>query len=355
MRRFQFGSALLKILRGLRTLTGVQAATAGTYRTTAQSCPWHRRAEERLESLLLKHLRTDTQDVGVGEQESDEDIKALMAAQHELRPDVDILEAFGETIPDIWTGVRFVGHTLVALVTEPDACRDELLRIVAHPDQIEVREAQHSRAFLDDVYREALELVGQASHRCKSHGPGLERAHIALNADEDALAATLYDRFGDALEIRLGRHLFPLSSASVALPPSPAASIVIPGLRLVAELERDSWRSGDTIRGHLRMTNASADDTITFDTGEPMTGVLLDLDGTPVGGYTGAIAGVGRRVHLNPGDQATLGFISGADTFDPHGGAVLPAGRYLLVVSLDVGAGTQPGVLVSPPVHVQLE
>lgn len=212
----------------------------------------------------------------------------------------------------------------------------------------------HGRRHLDDVHRQVIALVGDDHHRVQGHGIGPEHVQVKLRSDEDALARDLHERFGDSLEIRLGRHPYPLGPAGPPPPPVPESTVPIPGLRLTAELERQIWRPGEIIRGLLRLTNTSAEQMPELAYGSPATGLLLDPAGVVVAGFSGPTRGTGRRVQLAPGAEETVLFVSGSDTFDPAGGAVLPPGDYLVVVRLHVRRDQDQELLVAPAAPLRL-
>jgi hypothetical protein len=287
---------------------------------------------------------------------NEEEARRLGAAQDELRDDPRLLEAYGEGIPEVWTGIRFDGPRLVALLTAPDLHRDQILALVAHPDHVDVRSAPHSRKELDEVHEQLLSLIGPDPQSWTSHSPGLERVQVTLRVNENALASQLHQRFPDALEIQLGHHPYPLSSVRPDAARAPQATIELPYLHLSTEPERETWHPGETIGGLLRLTNVSTTETLRLDTGSPTTGVLLDEKGVQiVGGYTGWIAEVGRGIELGPGSHATIEFLAGSDTLDPSAGAVLPPGNYLLVVQLHLSSSAGDGQLVAPSIPVRLE
>lgn len=138
--------------------------------------------------------------------------------------------------------------------------------------------------------------------------------------------------------------------------PDPHETLALPDLALSTELERQSWQPGETIGGVLRLTNHSATETIRLETGNPTTGVLLDISGASIlGGFAGWIAGVGRFIELEPGDVDTVDFLAGSEAVGAPRGTLLPPGAYLLSVRLRVSSGGSGHLLIAPPAPVRLD
>lgn len=279
-----------------------------------------------------------------------------MAAQAEVRDDWEKLEAYGAAVPEVWLQAIFDGPNLVALLTDPDAHRDRLVALVEHPDRLTVKSAPYSQREIRQISDDVFAMVGRDSGRWSSAGPTLGGLQISLRANETALAETLHLRFGDALEIKLGPHPFPLPTAFLTLPrPAPTSTIDLPNVALRAELDHATLKPGHHILGRVHIRNTSATERLRLETGSPAIGVTLHLDGTRAGGFNGAVAGIGRTIDLAPGDEGSIGFIAGRDTIDPIQGATLPPGRYQLVVPIVIYTEGRRDLLVTPPTEVTLE
>jgi hypothetical protein len=137
---------------------------------------------------------------------------------------------------------------------------------------------------------------------------------------------------------------------------APHEPLALPDLTLSTEPERQVWHPGETICGLLRLTNQSATRTIRLETGSPTTGVLLDTSGAQIlGRYAGWIAGVGRFIGLDPGDDDTVDFLAGSDAPAATRGTSLPPGPYLLSVRLRVSSDGGDHLLIAPPTAIRLD
>jgi hypothetical protein len=134
---------------------------------------------------------------------------------------------------------------------------------------------------------------------------------------------------------------------------APQEPLALRDLALSTEPERQVWRPGETIGGLLRLTSLSATKTIRLETGSPTTGVLLDTSGAQIlGRYAGWIAGVGRFIELDPGDDDTVDFLTGSEATR---GTSLPPGPYLLSVRLRVSSSGGDHLLIAPPTPIRLD
>lgn len=281
------------------------------------------------------------------------EIRELMARQAEVRGDWERLEEYGRTIPRLWRQTMYEGPDLVALLTDPEPHRAELIALVEHPERLTVRRTPYSLERLLAIGEEVFAVVGQDSGRWTQAGPSTETYTVTLRSDQSALAEELQERFGSVVEITLGQHPFPLAGAApTSTAAAPASTIDLPTAELRIELDRSSIAPGDTVRGRVRIRNTSTTERLRFETGSPAVGVTLHPDGTRAGGFTGAIAGVGRLIDLAPGASDTLGFVAGSDAIDPTRGAALPPGHYLLVVPVTVYGDRRKDVVVTPPIDL---
>jgi hypothetical protein len=127
----------------------------------------------------------------------------------------------------------------------------------------------------------------------------------------------------------------------------------LPDVALSVELDEPTQVPGQPFVGRVRVRNTSSTTRIRFDVGNAI-GSTLHLDGTPAGGFRGAIAGVERRIDLAPREESTLRFIAGSEPADEPPGTALPAGRYRLVVRLRIYVEGCAYLLTTTPVDLLL-
>jgi hypothetical protein len=80
----------------------------------------------------------------------------------------------------------------------------------------------------------------------------------------------------------------------------------IDGLELNLEVDQQVLEAGAWGGGRLVLRNSGREPIGPLSCGQPLVGFLLNSSLETVGGYSGAIAGVGRTIDLAPGDSASL-------------------------------------------------
>ena len=181
-----------------------------------------------------------------------------------------------------------------------------------------------------------------------------------MAADQEPLAARLHARYGAAVTLTLGHFPYPVGRpvtsadrVSRGSPPPPQV-VTVDGLDARLELSSDHIVAGRNGHGTVVLTNTGAV-ALELRTGQPLVAVVLAPEtGEVVGGYTGAVAGVGLNVHLAPGGQASVQVLFGTASFRADLGFVLPAGRYLVRAEVPVHShpprhGGARQVLAVPP------
>lgn len=143
------------------------------------------------------------------------------------------------------------------------------------------------------------------------------------------------------------------TAASSSGIPGPTSTIDIPDLALTVELTEPGYEAGATFHGRVRIQNTSRTDRLRFDIGRKVA-ATLHPDGTRAGGFSGAIAGLETTIDLAPETDTTISFVAGSSHSSPTGTAALPAGRYLLVVPLQIYLDNRSETVVTPPVVLVL-
>jgi hypothetical protein len=186
---------------------------------------------------------------------------------------------------------------------------------------------------------------------------------IALTGDE-SIAAELYERYGDVLDIRVGAMPYPLPDGGAASeacgtvpePPADQAGLAISLDALTADPRVEG---GATTQ--VRIVNETSA-AVGFGSGQPLTAVMVRPGSSQIiGVYTGAIAGTGLTVSLQPGEETSIQVLVSAASCDPSLGYVLPAGDYEVVVTIDhftdqpVDGQGPPGRWVSDRLAIHLD
>ena len=246
-----------------------------------------------------------------------------------------------------------------------DELRGRLVKTLAHSDRLEFIEVAHTKA---DVRAASAKIAAEAKANPDafnefSEPMGPERGDVAttvgLNPGQDALASSLVERFGPAVQIDLGgRPYVPVGCGPQ--PPPPVCPDVLGGdpaavkLDLSVELVKPSMHVTELGRATLTVRNNGS---TAFDasSGPELIGLLV-TPGTHhvVGAFTGATQSVLVFHQVQPGQSATIPVIFGTARCDGGAGSAIPPGVYGLVVV--VGAnGREPGSgYVSPEVVVTI-
>jgi hypothetical protein len=201
-------------------------------------------------------------------------------------------------------------------------------------------------AVWDDLKRELDDL--------REHHPGALRGWPMTTVDEGrqppfwidfapwaaSLAERLHERFGDAVQLRVGYFRCP----GPILEPRIAAAIDrLPGL-----LSEPDWlgtsldvpvvvRTGRSLSTTVRFTNRS-EEPKTVRGGGALTTYLVDpISGVIVGGYSGAVAAIAGHFEIPANDSCPIPVLIGADSLVPALGHTVPPGQWSLVATFTEG------------------
>lgn len=290
------------------------------------------------------------------------DIDSLI---RELAPDIAAVRRWGEEHEGSFLSVKLdrVPRVMVAvLLWGEDIPSHEVVlhAMVPHPDRLRVEASPYAPAYLEEVKSELRELAMAHQGAIHGFGPGWGSVFTRLAADQEPLAARLHARYGAAVTLTLGHFPYPVGRpvtsadrVSRGSPPPPQV-VTIDGLDARLELSSDHIVAGRNGHGTVVLTNTGAV-PLELRTAQPLVAVVLAPEtGEVVGGYTGAVAGVGLNVHLAPGGQASVQVLFGTASFRADLGFVLPAGRYLVRAEVPVHShpprhGGARQVLAVPP------
>jgi hypothetical protein len=264
-----------------------------------------------------------------------------------LRGDVEILRSYGEEHPDEWTDLHFENEPtvrLVALVAGPhrDLHERALLKLVNYPNQLVVRETKYSRRELDEMRQTARQMSEFHNHKFLSVGTGHGQLQIQLQPDQERLAATLLDKFGDAVDLKVGAFPYPMppeSNSEVVRRPNISnsqISLITEDNVDVALLEPLEIISGRTGRGVLVFINRGRNEVVLNTNGWLTARVVDPLTGEVVGGFVGMQAMPLIRFSMPPGETVTVPVSVGTASFKRSLGYLVPPGEWMIDVTVKV-------------------
>ncbi len=275
-----------------------------------------------------------------------------------LGADAAAIVAYGAAHPDTWAGFRYdregMAHVVVASFTaDLEVHRRRLAAVVAHPDRLRLRRLPFTQRELERI-RAGIRSGG--FDHVKQLGIGDGAVNVAFVATAEAVAAQWHRRYGDALHIQVGNLAYPAVTTPGPNREAPTSTITLDEIELSVHLDASEVASGENMAGKLVLHNRG-DVPVPIDSGQPLVGMVVrPSTGEVVGGFSGAIAGVGWFAELYPGDEASLSVLVGTASCRPDIGYLLPAGQYEAVVPLrphrdDTG---RFDVVVAPPVAITL-
>ena len=171
---------------------------------------------------------------------------------------------------------------------------------------------------------------------------------VDLFPGHEQLAASLEQRFGDAVSIRMGTTRYcggPGTSGRCA--DVQGATTLPPGLHLALTLEHDTVpRTAPTVQAALKV-RYNGPGMFAISTGQPIIASLVK-SGTRmvIGTNTGTVAGTGLSLRLRRGQQSTIGVIIGLSRCDGGLGSAVPPGTYGVRASL--GPDGRPPYYLAP-------
>jgi hypothetical protein len=246
------------------------------------------------------------------------------------------------------------GSILVTVIDLTDADRD-LLEDIGRDCGVEgwVRVRRADPGALRAWQQVSAELVRLAdSHPNVLVGwPGPEQRYlqppfdIRLSAHAVDVAARLYERFGEYVELTVGALHYPAGYRS-PVSSRPSHPELDPA-ELRVELDGPlSVGSGHTTRHGLLLTNLG-DDAVTVRTNGQLTAQVADpTTGRAVGGYAGPQIAPLILFTAAPGETVRIPLLVGTASYDVELGYAVPPGRWAVVATLDLGDGR---TLRTPP------
>jgi hypothetical protein len=279
---------------------------------------------------------------------------------NKLHPDLDVARRYGAAHPDVWVGEYFQREPaplrMVIMFCGDDAERHgaALRRLVAFPDQLEVRWSPYSFARLEEIRAEAHEMakstyVGGISGSSIGHG----RVQLRLWASQESLAARLAERYQDAVDLQVGwlhypdRQLLNVDGTPRRVrEPSPLLST---DEVEVTNAELLTVGSGHHLRTLLQVHNRGRED-IEIRTGGAFVARIIDPATYEVlGGYEGALAFLPIRLQVPAGGEADMRILVATASLVPELGYAIPQGQWAIDLDLEVAG---KGRFRTPPLPI---
>jgi hypothetical protein len=295
----------------------------------------------------------------------------------ELRRDIESVRTFWEQFPGELVDLKITpeegAHITILLWSRDNHDREDLLREqLIHCDDLEIQYSKWSLSHLEDIQAQ-LQQMATTDYRESFLGWGQsgDAIDIGLCADQESLAARLHVDYGSAVDITVGNFQYPPDSpprSSWRRPQFPVTSTrpkqneaIIPNLEVALHLSSPTVLAGKNGGGNVIFRNTGIA-KIEFESGSPLVGEVVDpVTGETVGGFIGAIAGVGKVVSLSTDEETSIPFLFGTASFRIEMGYSLPPGEYLVSVQVPVSDCTsdsgdhQRRIIQAPPARFTVE
>jgi hypothetical protein len=290
----------------------------------------------------------------------------------ELHRDAEVIHSFQLEYPAEFVDIKVDREgeaNLVALLHGVIGLDQEaaLRSSLEHGEELEIQSARWTWSLLDVVRSEVLEMANaEPKGGFRSYGQRWGAIDVRLRADQEPLAATLAEKFGDAVAITVGLFSYPpsrVSTTELPYPHSPVpqlTEVVFPDLAVTKLLTTPTVRSGEDGHGHVTLRN-NGPAKIEFASDRPLVGSVADLTTRQVVGvFNGAIAGTGMVVSLSSNEETSIGPVFGTASRHLDEGYALRPGRYLVSEQVKVwnhptgSPAGEPRVLQVPPTSVMV-
>jgi hypothetical protein len=274
-----------------------------------------------------------------------------------IEPMLGQLVAYGQMHPEVFGGYGLVWHgpddpsAFVGITHDVASHRAALERGVDHPDDLVVCRSPLNQADQAQLVEHLQSVLPDIGMTWGTPGP----IGLNLGPEREQQAQELYDRYGELVEITVGRFRYPMPEPlpAAVCPELPAAS-TLEGLAISVDLPPGPVPLVPDHEAFLtvRFRN-TGDEPIALSFGQP-TALLLDpASGRIVAAFSGLVAGALDVLTLAPGEEGARSLLATAAACDPADGYRLAPGTYDLVGVIDRGGITDPP-LVTPSVTIEL-
>jgi hypothetical protein len=269
----------------------------------------------------------------------------LELEQSKLRADVQLVRDYGDAHPEAWVEVRFENEPtvrIVALFAGGGVTHHEqaLRRLVAHPDQLEVRPSPWTRVRLEEI-RTAVHDLATSSEPGLFGGSGIGHGQVdvRLRADGERVAGQLRARYGDGVDITVGflhfpgrafrhPHRPPMPADPAGPGPSPLPDELRVGLdgELEVETGADLWST-------IRLVNEGRVEVVALTNGQLTARVVDPETHEIVGGFSGNQALPLVRFRAPAGGSVDIPVLIGTASTVPRLGYAVPTGEWALEIT----------------------
>lgn len=264
----------------------------------------------------------------------------------ELQDDRRRVEAYGAQHLDAFAGVTSVlaGETsrLVAGFTRDlDSHSARLRELVSHADRLDVIEVPASQPQLEQIRSAIFEELGFGPDKplrgLSGPGGGAFRVHVDLAAYAEEAARRLVERYGDAVEVRVGVLGYPVDLGEGRLAPRASQELPLDDTVGIHSVWPLVVRSGYDLDSELLITNHGPSSLVVESWGKEIGRVLDPARGEVVGGFSGGHPLPLVRFTASPGESVTVPLIVGTASYRRSLGYAVPPGEWAVEVVLDLG------------------
>ncbi|HEU5007467.1 MAG TPA: hypothetical protein VFT67_10860 [Jatrophihabitantaceae bacterium] len=171
---------------------------------------------------------------------------------------------------------------------------------------------------------------------------------IHLKPSGVAVAARLYEQFGDYLDLQVGALPYPPGTGDLRAPTQDAAGerVTIDPAQLRCELDGPlSVLSGETIEHGLLLTNHYDRAVAVYTNGHVTASIVDPTNADVVGGFVGPQHLPLVQFTAAPGETVRVPLLVGTASFTSRLGFAVPPGQWQLVAPLDLDDGRR---LITP-------
>jgi hypothetical protein len=261
--------------------------------------------------------------------------------------DVEVVRRYGESHADDYVEELFENEPHIRLIVlmvgdnlaEHEAALRELVR---YPDQLEVRRTPFPRSRLEEIRQEINDTVTSRPRAVMGFGIGRGRVNVKLAADQEALAASFHERFGNAVELRVGVFPYPPAPGTDDQQKGPPAAArpklpLLPSEEFEVGLEGEIVvSSGGTKGGVLRIHNRGSTESVIETNGGVTARVVDPATGDGVGGFFGFQTAPLITFRIAPGARISIPLLVGTASSVKSLGYAIPPGEWAIEVPIQI-------------------